>query len=167
MNQQKFPEAAALLESYLATHPQSDDALYLLGYVRFRQDQPKESLALFTQAAKRKAPAADDLKIVALDYVLLNDYTSAARYLEQSLQMNPDDVEARYHLGRGRYQQNQFDPAIAAFEEVLRRNPSDVKAEDNLASAWRRKAGEMRLWPHTGKPSLWSRPPRYKANSPS
>jgi tetratricopeptide (TPR) repeat protein len=132
VNQQKFPEAAASLESYLATHPQSDDALYLLGYVRFRQDQPKESLALFTQAAKRKAPAADDLKIVALDYVLLNDYTSAARYLEQSLQMNPDDVEARYHLGRVRYQQNQFDPAIAAFEEVLRRNPSDVKAEDNL-----------------------------------
>ena len=132
VNQQEFTEAAASLQSYLTTHSQSDDALYLLGYVRFRQDQPKESLALFTQAAKRKAPAADDLKIVALDYVLLNDYTSAARYLEQSLQMNPDDVEARYHLGRVRYQQNQFDPAIAAFEEVLRRNPGDVKAEDNL-----------------------------------
>ncbi len=132
VNQQQFPEAAASLQSYLTTHPQSDDALYLLGYVRFRQDQPKESLVLFTEAAKRKAPAAGDLKIVALDYVLLNDYTSAARYLEQSLQMNPDDVEARYHLGRVRYQQNQFDPAIAAFEEVLRRDPTDVKAEDNL-----------------------------------
>ena len=132
INGQKFGEAAASLESYLATHPGSDDALYLLGYVRFRQDQPKESLALFTQAAKRKPPAADDLKIAALDYVLLNDYDSAARYLERSLQMNPDDAEARYHLGRVRYQQNQFDTAIAAFEEVLRRNPSDVKAENNL-----------------------------------
>jgi tetratricopeptide (TPR) repeat protein len=141
VNQQEFPEAADSLQAYVATHPQSDDALYLLGYVRFRQGQPKESLALFTQAAKRKSPAADDLKIAALDYVLLNDYTSAARYLELSLQMNPDDVEARYHLGRVRYQQNQFDPAIAAFEEVLRRNPDDVKAEDNLglcleAKAW-------------------------------
>ena len=132
VNQRKFAEAAASLASYLTAHPQSDDALYFLGYVRFRQNQPKESLALFTQAAKRKAPAADDLKIVALDYVLLNDYSNAARYLEQSLQMDPDDVEARYHLGRVRYQQNQFDPAIAAFEEVLRRNPNDVKAEDNL-----------------------------------
>jgi tetratricopeptide (TPR) repeat protein len=132
VNQQEFPKAADSLQSYSTAHPESDDALYLLGYVRFRQDQPKESLALFTQAAKRKPPAADDLKIAALDYVLLSDYTSAARYLEQSLQMNPDDVEARYHLGRVRYQQNQFDPAIAAFEEVLRRNPGDVKAEDNL-----------------------------------
>jgi|SRR5579863_3237586 len=132
VNQQKLSDAAASLKSYLAAHPQSDDALYLLGYVRFRQDQPKESLALFTQAAKRKAPAADDLKIAALDYVLLNDYASAARYLEQSLQMDPNDIEARYHLGRVRYQQNQFDPAIAAFEEVLRRNPNDLKAEDNL-----------------------------------
>ena len=60
VNQQKFPGAAASLESYLATHPQSDDALCVLGYVRFRQDQPKESLALFTQAARRKAPAADE-----------------------------------------------------------------------------------------------------------
>lgn len=132
VNQREFTEAADSLQTYLATHPQSDDALYLLGYVRFRQDQPKQSLALFTQAAKLKTPRANDLKIVALDYVLLSDYTNAARYLEQSLQINPDDMEARYHLGRVRYQQNQFDPAIAAFEEVLRRNPNDVKAEDNL-----------------------------------
>src|SRR5258708_5140490 len=132
INQREFPAAAASLQSYVAIHPQSDDALYLLAYVRFRQDQPKESLALFTQAAQLKTPTASDLKIVALDYVLLSDYTSAARYLEQSLQMNPDDVEARYHLGRVRYQQNRFEPATAAFEEVLHRNPNDVKAEDNL-----------------------------------
>jgi tetratricopeptide (TPR) repeat protein len=31
-----------------------------------------------------------------------------------------------------RYQQNQFDQAIAAFQEVLKRDPSHVKAEDNL-----------------------------------
>jgi tetratricopeptide (TPR) repeat protein len=132
VNLSQFAEAAKSLETYIAAHPRSDDALYLLGYVRFRQDQPKESLAMFTRAAEVKGPEAGDLKIAALDYVLLNDYTSAARYLEQSLQMNPSDLEARYHLGRVRYQQNQFDAAIAAFEEVLRQDPTNGKAEDNL-----------------------------------
>lgn len=127
-----YANASASIEQYVSGHPQSDDALYLLGYIRFRQDRPKESLEMFQRAAKLKAPEASDLKIAALDYVLLSDYDNAGRYLEQSLKMNPDDLEARYHLGRVRYQQNQFDSAIAAFEEVLRQEPNNVKAEENL-----------------------------------
>ena len=132
VNLNEYSAAATALESYIAVHPNSDDALYLFGYVRFRQDHPKESLELFARAAKLKPPQATDLKIAALDYVLLNDYDDAARYLTQSLQMDPNDLEARYHLGRVRYQQNQFDPAIAAFQEVLRRDPGSVRAEENL-----------------------------------
>ncbi|HXB99015.1 MAG TPA: tetratricopeptide repeat protein [Terriglobales bacterium] len=132
VNLGQFAAAATALEKYRETHPQSDDAAYLLAYIRFRQDKPKESLQLFTAAARLKDPTADDLKVVALDYVLLADYDDAARYLEESLAMDPGNIEARYHLGRVRYQQNRFDLAIAAFQEVLRRDPDNVKAEDNL-----------------------------------
>jgi tetratricopeptide (TPR) repeat protein len=72
------------------------------------------------------------LKIVALDYVLLADFEDAAHYLELALGMDPANLEARYHLGRVRYQQNRFDLAIEAFQEVLRRDPANVKAQDNL-----------------------------------
>jgi tetratricopeptide (TPR) repeat protein len=132
VNLRRYDEAATALQLYAAAHPQSDDAAYLLAYVSFRQDKPKESLQLFTTASRLKPPTANDLKIVALDYVLLSDYGDAAHYLELSLKGDPDDVEARYHLGRVRYQQNQFDLAIAAFEEVLKRDPNNVKAQDNL-----------------------------------
>lgn len=132
VNLEKWEAAFQELQAYLADHPQSDDAAYLLGYIRFRQDEPKESLNLYTAAARIKTPRSDDLKIVGLDYVLLDDYIDAAHYLEISLQMNPESVEARYHLGRVRYQLNQFDAAIAAFEEVLKHDPNNVKAEDNL-----------------------------------
>jgi tetratricopeptide (TPR) repeat protein len=132
VNLARFDEAAVALESYRKTHPQDDDAAYLLGYVRFRQNRPKESLQIFTEAARLKSPTADDLKVVALDYVLLDDYDDAGRYLEESLVLDPGNIEARYHLGRVRYQQNRFDSAIAAFQEVLRRDPGNVRARDNL-----------------------------------
>jgi tetratricopeptide (TPR) repeat protein len=132
VNLDNFDEAATALEKYRATNPQSDDAAYLLAYVRFRQDKPKESLQLFTEAARLHDPTPDDLKVVALDYVLLGDYEAAARYLEQSLARDPNNTESRYHLGRVRYQQNRFDLAIAAFQEVLRRDPGNLKAQNNL-----------------------------------
>jgi tetratricopeptide (TPR) repeat protein len=128
----RFGDADSVLVRYVGAHSKSNDATALLAYVRFREDKPKDSLQLFTAAAALQTPTPDDLKIVALDYVLLNDYEDAGRYLEIALQMAPLNVEARYHLGRVRYQQNRFDEAIAAFQQVLRLDPSNVKAENNL-----------------------------------
>jgi tetratricopeptide (TPR) repeat protein len=128
----RFGDADSVLTRYVGAHPKSNDATSLLAYIRFREDKPKDSLQLFTAAAALQTPSADDLKIVALDYVLLNDYDDAGRYLEIALKMEPANIEARYHLGRVRYQQNRFDEAIAAFQQVLRLDPSNAKAEDNL-----------------------------------
>src|SRR5271156_525997 len=132
VNLGKFIEAGAELQEYRWRHPQSEDAAYLLGYVRFREGKAADSLEMFTLAAQLKPPTADDLKIVALDYVLLNDFDDAGRYLEQALQRDPENAEIFYHLGRVRYQQNRFDDAIAAFEHAARLAPGDVKTEDNL-----------------------------------
>jgi tetratricopeptide (TPR) repeat protein len=132
VNLQQFESAAIALRTYAKSNPQSADAVYLLAFIAFREDKPAESLRLFSDAGKLNPPTANDLTIAALDYVLLNQYSDAAHYLDLALKMNPDDVEARYHLGRVRYQQNQFDLAIAAFQEVIKRDPRNVKAFDNL-----------------------------------
>jgi tetratricopeptide (TPR) repeat protein len=132
VNLDQFSAAGAALQAYWSLHPQSDDAAYLLAFVRFREDKPRESLELFTAAARLKTPTADDFKIVALDYVLLSDYDDAGRNLEECLQRDPENAECLYHLGRVRYQQNRFDDAIAAFEHALRLEPNNIRAEDNL-----------------------------------
>lgn len=132
VNLRQFESAEGALRAYAKANPQSADAAYLLAFIAFREDKPAESLRLFSAASKVNAPTANDLTIAALDYVLLNQFSDAAHYLELSLKLNPDDVEARYHLGRVRYQQNQFDLAIAAFQEVIKRDPANVKAFDNL-----------------------------------
>jgi len=120
------------LTAYRSSHPNSDDGSYLLAFVYFRENKPRESLEMLTVAARLKPPAAADLKVAALDYVLLDDYVDAVRYLEEALRIAPDDIEALYHLGRVFYQQNRFDQAIQAFQAVLARNPNHLKAQDNL-----------------------------------
>lgn len=128
----QYAEAEITLNGFRQNHTQSEDAAYLLGYVLFRENKPKDSLEVYTQAAKLKPPSADDLKIVALNYVLLNDYPDAARYLQKAIQMDPNNVEAHYHLGRVAYQQNRFEQAIAEFQRALQLDPGNTKAQNNL-----------------------------------
>jgi tetratricopeptide (TPR) repeat protein len=135
----RFREAQLCLRQYLQTHPQSADAWYLLGFVQFRLGDPADSLATYTEAARRKRPAPDDLKIVGLDYALLNDYATACKWLELAVSSDPNNAEAVYHLGRIYYVQNQFDKAIVAFQQALRIDPSYAKAEAYLGLSYAAK----------------------------
>jgi tetratricopeptide (TPR) repeat protein len=135
IHEQDYLSAQSDLAGFIAAHPQSEDALYLLSFVYFRRNLPKQSLQAANQAAAIKQPQPDDLKIVALDYSLLGDFDSAARYLEIARKMDPKNVEVLYYLGRARYQQNRFDEAIVAFRSVLAIDPLHVKAADNLGLA--------------------------------
>lgn len=139
INLEKYDEAFRDLKAFQQDNPKSVDAAYLLAFIRFRQDKPADSLHLYTAAARLRTPRSDDLKIVALDYALLNDYSDAAHYLEIALQMDPNNVEARYHLGRVRYQQNLFDDAISAFQGVLKQEPGNIRAEYNLGLSFEGK----------------------------
>lgn len=100
--------------------------------VTFREENARASLAEYTEGAKYQHPSAMDLKIVALDYVLLGSYADASKWLTSSVKADPQDAEAWYYLGRSRYNENRFEDAIQAFLRSLERKPQDVKAETNL-----------------------------------
>jgi tetratricopeptide (TPR) repeat protein len=129
---QKYVEAENAIRLYLVQHPKSDDALYLLGFVLHREGKPRESLETYTKAAALKPPSGDDLKIVGLNYVLLEDYASAIHWLEKAVELDPKNHEAWYFLGRAYYTRSRIPEAKAAFERVLQLHPNDAKAENNL-----------------------------------
>ena len=129
---QKFADAENALQHYLERNPESANGYYLLGYVLNRENRPAESLGIYTKAAKITPPTGDDLKIVALDYELLNDNSEAIRWLERSVAMDPGNKDAWYYLGRAYYTASRIPDARVAFEQVLHLEPRDARAENNL-----------------------------------
>ena len=135
-NGAKWTEADQLLRHYLLAHPDSAQANYLLATALFHENKPAESLQTFTRAAQIARPTALDLRFVALDYVLLNDYPDADKWITASLREDSRDGESWYALGRIRQTENRFDDAVAAFTKALEYLPRSVKVENNLGLAY-------------------------------
>ncbi len=164
MQNGRFNAAEVAVREYLKRHADTAEGHFLLGYILFRQiqteanlkspaedvkipdvspsdsksreEKAKASLAEFTEGAKYHDPSAFDLKIVALDYVLLGDYADADKWLTKMLGWTPDDSEGWYYLGRTKYNENRFEEAIHAFEQCLKLDPRNVKVEDNLGLSY-------------------------------
>jgi Flp pilus assembly protein TadD len=132
----KLGQSEAILRPFIQQNPSSADARFLLGYVLFREDKARESLAEFTAGARTRRPGPDEFTIVASDYVLLGDYTDAAKWFAEVTKEKPDDPEAWYLLGRAQYNNQQFANAIASFQHALTLRPKYVESENNLGLAW-------------------------------
>jgi tetratricopeptide (TPR) repeat protein len=129
---QDFAAAEKALRRYLVSGHDSPDALYMLGFVLNRQNRPAESLESYTQAAALAPPTGDDLKIVGLNYVLLDDYPDAIKWLEKAVEFDAKNKDAWYYLGRAYYTKARLAEARKAFLAVLNLDPREVRAENNL-----------------------------------
>jgi Flp pilus assembly protein TadD len=132
----RFKEAEVDLRTASPSHSASAEWHFLLAYALLREDKATESLAEYTLAAQLRTPSAEDLKNVALDYVLLNDYVSADKWVSQSLKWNDRNGESWYVLGRIRYSSGNLPSAVECFQHALTLAPGSVKAENNLGLAY-------------------------------
>jgi tetratricopeptide (TPR) repeat protein len=131
----RMAEAEVEVRREIAQNASSAKAHFLLGYVLFREQKARESLAAYTEGAKWQRPGPEELRVVASDYVLLNDLADADKWFTAVTVEKPDDAEAWYLLGRTKYNENRFEESIACFERVLALSPKDVRAADNLGLA--------------------------------
>jgi tetratricopeptide (TPR) repeat protein len=122
----------AELRHDLELHPEAAPTLYKLGLVLRQENKPKESLETYTRAAHLQKPNAEQLRSVALDYVLLNDYSEAIHWLQTALSFDPHDIDVLYSLARCFYTQSEFYKAEALYLQVLQIKPENLKAEENL-----------------------------------
>src|SRR5947209_1824933 len=105
----KLNEAEAAVRKYLETDQRSPDAHELLGYILFKGNNPKPSLAEYAEAARYRAPDAVALEVIGCDYFLMEDYATADKWLTQSLAQNRKNALALYFLGRTNYNEKHFE----------------------------------------------------------
>ena len=125
------------LRAYLRDHADSAEAHFLLGYVLFRDQKARDSLAEFTAGAAIRRPKPDELMTVASDYVLLEDYSDADRWFSEVTSESPNYVGAWYLLGRTKYNEGRYDEAVSSFKRAELLRPKYIEAENNLGLAWR------------------------------
>ena len=131
-NNHQLERAEIILREFLLSNPSSADALYLLGHVLESANQPKKSLEIFNKAATIAKPSGEDLRIAALDYVLLGDYRSSQQWLGRSLELDSNNGEAWYDLARTKMMLGDYIGAEGAMRRALALKPKMVKAENNL-----------------------------------
>ncbi len=132
----RIEDAERVTRNYLQEHQHSGEAHFLLGYVLFKQQRAKESLAEYTEGARYRRPEAFDLAAVGGDYVLLNDYSDADKWFTKAEEWNPGNFQILYYLARTKYNENRFEEAVSLFLQCLKLDPKNVKAEDNLGLSY-------------------------------
>ena len=133
---ERLSDAESALRRFLVRSPRSASALFLLGSVLQRENKPKESLEVFTHAAALQPPTPDQLRVVALDYVLLDDYFDALHWLRRAVASDPRNPLALYDLGRAEMHEGDFVHAEEHFKQSLALNPHNVRALDNLGLSY-------------------------------
>lgn len=129
LEQGRADEAVSSLQAYTAAHPESAAGAYLLGYAFYAAKQPRRSLEQYTRGASLRAPSAEDLMAVSADYILLNDFTDAARWLTTVTSMQPSNSLAWYYLGRAQHLSGRYPEALQAFDRALQIKPQYIRAE--------------------------------------
>ncbi|WP_263385453.1 tetratricopeptide repeat protein [Granulicella arctica] len=127
-----YAGADRALRTILLTAPDSPDAHFMLGFALLHEAQPTESLAEYTQGAKFRDPAAEELIGVASDYILLKDYADAEKWLVVAAKRSPERPITWYLLGRTQYNLNHWADAEHSFTTCLRLDPHHLRAEYNL-----------------------------------
>ena len=120
------------LRTAITKQPESPELLYALALVLRQEGNPRSSLDTYTNAARYRQPTANELRSVALDYVLLNDYEDAIHWLERAVQTEPKNIDVLYSLGRCYYSKDRYRDAGKMYERVLAIEPTHLKAEENL-----------------------------------
>lgn len=132
----RYASAESDARASLQRKPDSSVMHNLLGYVLYRENKPKESLAEYTAGARYGRPSANDLAVVAMDYILLADYPDGDKWLTTATEWQPGNALYWYYLGRTKYQENRFQEAVDAFHRTLALKPKDIRSQYNLGLAF-------------------------------
>ncbi|MEO0972758.1 MAG: tetratricopeptide repeat protein, partial [Pseudomonadota bacterium] len=132
---QRLAQADQLYRRILAEAPNHPETLHLLGMLTFQRGQPREALALVSQAIEvdnRNAQYHFHQGIILQSLGALDE---AAGAYQNALGLNGALVEALSNLGNVHRERGRFDDAVEALEQVVRMRPDFAPGYNNLGVA--------------------------------
>lgn len=114
------------LEARVAENPGDLEALFQLANIQVMRGDKTSAMAWLNQARGHAGDEKAALQQLAMTYYELQAFPEAAEMVRILLEMDPDDMHARYNLGiLYKYRLERSEEARALFEEVVRGSHSN------------------------------------------
>lgn len=132
--QRRHAEALRELEQALRLDPGYADALALQGAIHLYLGEPARTVSLAQQAmGLNQETTSLYLLLLGRAYYFLGDTTQARQHVAQSLQRNPQNLEARLYMAALEHDAGRAEAAQWQVAEILQLQP-DLRADDWLAN---------------------------------
>jgi TolB-like protein/tetratricopeptide (TPR) repeat protein len=145
-----LPESARLLKHALALSPLDETVLSAAGSLTLATGDARRTIAIYEELVRRdplNGGAWDDLGFA---YIIFGRYADAIAALRKSLELTPDAVFTREHLGEALMFSGDYDGALA----VMQQEPHDTMRRLGLSfvyAAQGRREEAQRLLEEVGK----------------
>jgi Flp pilus assembly protein TadD len=130
-----FAEAARVLSQVLSRTPDDPDANYYLGITYFREGRPKEARPFLERATRLSPSNASAWKALGLILLGADDHRGASVSLARACDLDGNDEESCYLLGRSLFVLGKYEEALKPFEKALRAAPPANQAAAHRAAA--------------------------------
>ena len=131
----KLAEAARIYGDILRASPGNFQALYLLGFVHFQQNEFEDAERLIGAATRLNPNSPDAYYNRGCALQKLERDEEAIECFERALALKPDYLEAKFNYGTSLLRVKRYAGALTAFESVVRATPLDAEAWHNRAGA--------------------------------
>lgn len=132
MNDPKTAES--VLEQYLIVDNDDQKANKLMGIVKLRKNQFKESIAFFQKVLDKFPDDSECYNDMALAYAADDDLNMAQSCMQKAIEINPDNYYFYSNLALHLRQKGNYKEALNLFDKAISINPKD-------ATLWINKGG--------------------------
>ncbi len=106
---------------------ESVDGFMVLAVATMRLQRVNESIVWLQKAANFQPDLSDIYKVLGLDYALGGMLEDSEKAFQHAVELNPQDWESHYLLGRALYEHKMFHDSEKALREAIALNPNSVQ----------------------------------------
>jgi tetratricopeptide (TPR) repeat protein len=136
INQSNYDSASIMLDSYLLSNGQDNEAWYLKGYIKDRQENMPLAMQYYHKSIALDSTYWGPYRDLAYMFDVLAQYDSLNFYLKKTIEYAYHPDSFYYDYGYSFDALNEGDSALVYYHKALDRFPDDADAALNIGAIW-------------------------------